>query len=63
MIQSRILFDDALSILPGKTKAEVYDKGANTRSLMIDAIFSLKEVCESLFGAVIDISADKISTT
>lgn len=30
---------------------------------MIDTIFSLKEVCESLFGAVIDISADKISTT
>ena len=45
ILQSQTLFDDALSLLSGHTKSEVYDKGTNTRSLMVDAIFSLKEVC------------------
>ena len=62
ILQCHTQYEDAIALFAGKTKGEVYEKGSNTRSIMVDAIFSLKDVCATLFDAVVDMSSKQQAT-
>ena len=55
VLQSFHQYNDALRGFKGKSKIAVVSQSSFTRNHLADAAFSLKEVCESLLGVVINI--------
>ena len=55
VIRSFTQYSDATSIFKGKGKNTVLDQGQHTRSVLIDAAFSLDTVCKNMFNIILQI--------
>lgn len=54
--QSRLQYDDVARLLNGKNKESIVEQGVYTRKVLVDAVFSLKGVCDNLFQAIMKLS-------
>lgn len=57
--RSHSQFCDTTSTFNGKSKSAVLEQGAFTRSVLVDAVFSLNTVCKSLFESVLTLTKNQ----
>ena len=60
--QSRLQYNDAISVLKGKNKETVVEQGIHTRKVLAETVFSLKDVCDNLFDAVLKLAGKDASS-
>ena len=62
VLQSFHQYNDAIRPFKGKNKIAVVSQSQFTRNHLADAAFSLKEVCETLLGVVLNITNVPVQT-